>query len=86
MGAQVVPSSRGKSGTTYREVLDLPVLLSLDASNRVLDISRSKGYPMAKTGTYPVTVLRIGGTYRVRRADLLRYLGIADDATAQDAA
>lgn len=41
----------------------------------ILGIGRSKAYALAAAGEFPVRVLRIGSSYRVTRADLLRYLG-----------
>ncbi|MFA5636781.1 MAG: hypothetical protein WC977_12865 [Anaerovoracaceae bacterium] len=37
---------------------------------------RSKVYEMHRTGTFPVPVLKVGGRYKVRRADLLAFLGL----------
>lgn len=65
-------------GMSVREVLDLPVAISLDDANRALGLGRSNAYAMAKNGEYPLPVLRIGRRYRCKRSDLLRLLGIAD--------
>lgn len=61
---------------TEDEVLALPVVLDLATANHALGLSRNTGYGMAKREEYPVEVLRHGKAYRVRRADLLIYLGI----------
>lgn len=63
-------------GMSLRELMALPVSVTLDDANRALNLGRAKGYAMAKSGTYPVRVLRLGRAYRVPRADLLRVLGI----------
>jgi hypothetical protein len=40
---------------------------------------RSKVYEMHRTGTFPVPVLKVGGRYKVRRVDLLSFLGLAGE-------
>lgn len=42
---------------------------------QIIGVGRSKAYELAKRGEFPIRLLRIGTTYRVSRADLLRYLG-----------
>ncbi|KOV12368.1 hypothetical protein ADK60_32240 [Streptomyces sp. XY431] len=61
---------------TVDELLALPVAIDLDTANRALCIGRSTGYGLAKTGQYPVTVLRLGNAYRVVTSDLLKLLGV----------
>jgi hypothetical protein len=39
-----------------------------------IGVGRSSAYAMAGNGTFPVEVLRIGGLWKVRTADLRRYL------------
>ena len=65
-------------------LLELPLTLPLwpdarepdePAAAPILGMGRSKAYALAKRGEFPIRVLRIGGSYRVSRADLLRYLG-----------
>ncbi|MBI0374709.1 hypothetical protein JBE27_00065 [Streptomyces albiflaviniger] len=70
---------------THDELLALPVAFSLDVANRALSIGRTYGYAMAKQGTYPVRVLRLGRQYRVTRYDLLRYLGLDTQGGEKDA-
>lgn len=69
-------------GMSVREVLDLPVAISLDDANRALGLGRSNGYAMAKTGEYPLPLLRLGRKYRCKRSDLLRLLDITDPEAA----
>ncbi|MEU6339895.1 integrase [Streptomyces sp. NPDC046977] len=69
-------------GMTLAEVLALPVAVTLDDANRALGIGRSAGYAMAKSGTYPLETLKLGRAYRIRRADLLELLGIAQPEPA----
>jgi hypothetical protein len=71
-------------GMSATELLALPVVIDLDTANRALGIGRSTGYALAKVGTYPVKVLRLGSAYRVVTADLLVLLGVARPAAAGD--
>jgi len=63
-------------GMQLAELLALPVMVNLDTANQALDIGRTKGFALARTGQYPVPLKRIGNEYRVARADLFAYLGI----------
>jgi hypothetical protein len=63
---------------SVRELLDLPVTFPLEPANRALGLGRSDAYAMAKAGTYPLPLLRLGRRYRVKRSDLLRLLNITD--------
>lgn len=66
----------GQRGMQLAELLALPVMVNLETSNRAFGLGRTKGFSLAKRGDYPCTVLRIGKEYRVRRADLLKALGV----------
>lgn len=80
------PVVEGERGMTLKELLALPVAFDLDTSNRALDIGRTKGFQLAKTGAYPCRIMRIGRTYRVSRADLLRALNIDPNGDGAGAA
>jgi excisionase family DNA binding protein len=58
------------------ELLQLPAMIDLATAARALGVGRTKAYELAKRGAFPCPVLRIGTTYRVRTADLLRLVGI----------
>ncbi len=58
------------------ELLALPVVFDLETANRALLLGRTKGFQLAKSGEYPVPVMRVGKAYRVSRAELLRALSI----------
>ncbi|WP_307869010.1 DNA-binding protein [Umezawaea beigongshangensis] len=66
------------TGMTEAEVRALPVSIPLPVANRVLGLGRSKGYTLARSGQYPVRVLRVGTGYRVVTAELRTLLGITD--------
>ncbi|MGI5214948.1 helix-turn-helix domain-containing protein [Plantactinospora sp. CA-290183] len=69
-------------GMSRADLLALPVSFDLETAGRACGIGRTLAYDMAKRGEFPVRVLRLGKAYRVTRADLLRYLGEADDVMA----
>ncbi|WP_040699462.1 MerR family transcriptional regulator [Nocardiopsis kunsanensis] len=66
------------SGMAPQELLGLPLAVDLTTAGRAFTLGRTKAYALAKAGEFPVPVLRIGNSYRVRRADLLDALGITD--------
>ncbi|WP_078898387.1 hypothetical protein [Streptomyces sp. CNQ-509] len=72
-----VTSSGQPKGMSRDELLALPVAVDLDTANRALGLGRSKGYELAKQNVYPCKLLRVGNTYRVVTADLLKLLGLA---------
>jgi hypothetical protein len=65
-----------KEPFTFNDLMNLPVAVDLRTAADALDVGRTKAYELAKRGEFPCRVLRIGGTYRVPTADLLRCLGI----------
>ncbi|MFE2282859.1 integrase [Streptomyces sp. NPDC059443] len=65
------------------ELVALPVSFDLDTANRALALGRTTGYALAKSGEYPVRVLRLGRQYRVTRYDLLRFLGFQGEERAE---
>ncbi|MFD1547145.1 DNA-binding protein [Nonomuraea guangzhouensis] len=67
---------------TIEELLDLPATVDLPTAGKAFGIGRTKAHELARNGTFPCRVLRIGSTYRVGRAAILRSLGIDDPALA----
>lgn len=63
-------------GMTRAELLALPVTVSIGTAARALGLGRSTGYELARRGEFPCRVLRLGSSYRVPTADLLRVLGM----------
>jgi excisionase family DNA binding protein len=63
-------------GLTRAELLALPVTVDIATAARALGLGRSTGYELARRGEFPCRVLRVGSTYRVPTADLLRVLGV----------
>lgn len=73
-------------GMQLSELLELPVAFDLETANRAYGMGRTKGFELAKRGAYPCRVIKVGATYRVARADLLRDLGIHEAANNGDGA
>lgn len=67
---------------TRAELLALPAVVDIITAGRALGIGRTRAYAMARHGTFPVRVLRPGGTYRVPTAGILEYLGIEPSRAA----
>ena len=61
---------------TRAELFALPVTVDIDTASRALGLSRSTGYELARRREFPCRVLRVGSSYRVPTADLLRVLGV----------
>ena len=67
---------RPNDGLTRSELLALPVVIDITTAARALGLGRSTAYELARRGEFPCRVLRMGNSYRVPTADLLRVLGI----------
>jgi predicted DNA-binding transcriptional regulator AlpA len=69
-------TSRSNDGLTRAELLALPAVIDITTAARALGLGRSTAYELARRDEFPCRVLRIGSSYRVPTADLLRILGI----------
>ena len=65
---------------TQAEVDDLPVLVNLTTSAKVLGRGRDWAYLALRSGTFPCRTVQVGRNRMVPRAELLRVLG-ADSVT-----
>ncbi|RQX16525.1 hypothetical protein DDE19_14805 [Micromonospora ureilytica] len=72
------------SSLTHEELLRLPAIVDLSTAARALGVGRTKAYELAKQDLFPCSVLRIGTSYRVRTADLLRLVGIERHGADQE--
>lgn len=63
---------------TPNELLALPVTVNLPTAARAFGLGSTLAYELAKAGTFPCPVLRVGRLYRVPRSGLLEALGIPD--------
>ncbi|GAA2791484.1 helix-turn-helix domain-containing protein [Saccharopolyspora taberi] len=73
----------GMSAETVRQ---LPPSLDLVSAARTFGIGRTKAYELARSGEFPVRVLRLGNAYRVPTAEVLAVLGISPAVQSGDAA
>ena len=63
-------------GMSLSELLAMPVTVDIGTAARALGLGRSTGYELARRGEFPCRVLRVGSSYRVPTAELLRLLGV----------
>jgi hypothetical protein len=75
--------ARSHCGMTRAELLALPVTVDIATAARALGLGRSTCYELARRGAFPCRVLRVGCSYRVPTADLLRVLGIVNEHPPQ---
>lgn len=62
---------------TSEELAALPEVFGLGTAARAIGTGRNQAYAMAHNGTFPIRVRMVGGRYRVTKADLLAWLGYA---------
>ena len=65
-----------KDGLTRAELLALPVTVDVPTAARALGLGRSTAYELARRDKFPCRVLRVGSSYRIPTADLMRVLCI----------
>jgi hypothetical protein len=61
---------------TIDAVRGLGATVDVETAGAILGIGRSKSYELAKSGEFPVRVLRIGRRYLVPTPSILALLGI----------
>lgn len=65
---------------TAQEVLDLPAMPSAQDAFAALGISGDLGYQLIRDGEFPVKVVKLGArALRVRRSELLNFLGLSEE-------
>lgn len=65
-----------RDGMSDADLRALPPVFPLALAAEPLDLSRSAIYALAKSGDLPIPVLRVGSRMKVRRCDLLAFLGV----------
>lgn len=65
-----------RNSLSANEVRAYGLTAPLDVASSALGIGRTKGQQLARSGEFPVRVLRIGSRYRVPTAELLAALGV----------
>ena len=63
-----------------QSLAELPLVLSVQQVQNVLDVSKTTAYELVHTGA--IASVRIGRSFRVTRAALAAFLGLADEAAA----
>jgi len=71
----VTTETGGPAPLSLAEVAALPAVVDLTTAARALGIRRTAAYALARGGSFPCPVLRVGGSYRIPTAGLLRVLG-----------
>lgn len=68
-----------KNPMTVDEIRALPASVPFPLACRALNIGRTLGYQLAKSGQFPVAVFPVGKEkYKVPRSAILQKLGIRD--------
>ena len=70
---------RSMRGMTVANSWRMPVVVDIATAASALGLGRSTGYELARRDEFPCRVLRVGSSYRVPTAELLRLLGIDPD-------
>ncbi|MEV2203696.1 hypothetical protein AB0E11_27570 [Streptomyces fradiae] len=68
---------------TLAQVVALPAMPSARQAFAALNIGETLGYELISSGEFPVEVVRFGRSFRVRKAELLAYLGLAQMVAAE---
>jgi hypothetical protein len=63
---------------TADEIRSWPVTVDVRTAGRAWGMGRDQAYRLAREGSFPVPVLRIGRCLRVTRSAVLKALGIDD--------
>ncbi|MEV4465098.1 hypothetical protein AB0J51_15905 [Micromonospora echinofusca] len=72
------PNTRGSDGGVWTEgrIRALGAITDLPTAGRVFGLGRALSYELARTGDFPVPVLRVGSRYKVPVAGILTTLGL----------
>jgi excisionase family DNA binding protein len=60
-----------------KSVTELPLVLTVQQVQEVLNVSKTTAYELVHTGAIPS--VRIGRTFRVTRAAVAEFLGLSDE-------
>ena len=58
--------------TSYIEMNDIPLMLTVEEMGRLLRISRNTAYAFAKSGEIPT--IKVGKQIRIYRGDVMNYM------------
>ncbi|WP_326659562.1 DNA-binding protein [Streptomyces sp. NBC_00385] len=76
-------SAKTATALTEAEVLALPAMTTAEQAFAALGIGRDLGYKLIRQQEFPLTVVPIGRALRVRRVDLLAFLGLENSDAAR---
>jgi hypothetical protein len=65
------------------QVRDLPAMPTALQAFAALNIGETLGYELIKDGTFPIEVVKFGRAFRVRKSDLLAFLGLSETAAVE---
>lgn len=68
-----------QEGMSEEEILALPAAVPLVTAGKALLMGRTKAHELARRDEFPCRVLKLGGSYVVTKAELLRVLGLHQD-------
>lgn len=60
------------------ELAALPTTTTIETAARALGLGRTRAYQLARENRFPCKIIRIGTTYHVVTADLLRLLAVTE--------
>ncbi len=75
-------NAAGQRAWTAEQVRTLGVRTDLATAASILGMGRTKAYDLARRGTFPVPMSRVGSRYVVPTAPLLKFLGVDDGPQA----
>ena len=61
---------------SFEELRKLPPTIDVLIAAKAFGIGRTKAYRLAEAGEFPCAVMKVGRSYRVLTANMLRVLGI----------
>ncbi|MEU5442739.1 MULTISPECIES: hypothetical protein [Streptomyces] len=68
---------------TPEQVLALPAMPAVKSAFAAMNISEGMGYGLIRQDEFPIEVLEFGRAKRVRKTDLLAFLGLTHSAAAE---
>ncbi|MFJ2162398.1 hypothetical protein [Streptomyces sp. NPDC087856] len=71
------------TGLSPEQVLALPAMPSVKDAFAAMNIGPTNGYALIKDGLFPIEVIPFGRAFRVRRSDLVTFLGLTEPAAAE---
>ncbi|MEV5691962.1 DNA-binding protein [Micromonospora globbae] len=76
------PAARDSGGEVWTEgrIRALGAITDLPTAGRVFGLGRALSYELARTGGFPVPVIRVGARYKVPVAGILTALGLQPPA------